>query len=81
MQIKLPDLDLRRDRAGSTSVDDENGNLVGQLLFFQNSGRTIVLFGKYRGDYKTQDECQAFADGVVAVLNHMTTMDPKGIIK
>lgn len=81
MQIKVPDVDLRADNNGSKSIDDENGILVGQYLFAHNIGRTVVLFGKYRGDYKTQAECQAFADGVVAVLNHMTTMDPNGIIR
>jgi hypothetical protein len=81
MKIKLPDTDLRRDTSGSTSIDDGHGNLVGQLLFHQNSGRTVVLFGKYRGDYEAQAECQAFADGVVAVLSHMTAMDPKGVIR
>jgi hypothetical protein len=80
MRISIPDVDLRGDK-GSRSLDDENGNLVGQYLFGQHLGRTIVLLGKYRGDYKAQAECQAFADGVAAVLNHMTTMDPKGIIK
>jgi len=81
MQIKLPDTDLRRDAAGGTSIVDEDGNLVGQYLFFQGSDRTVVLFGKYRGNYKTKEECQAFVDGVVAVLNHMITMDTKDIIK
>jgi hypothetical protein len=81
MQIKVPEVDLRRDSGGSCSIDDENGNLVGQLLMEKSRGRTIVLLGKYRGDFATQQECQAFADGVQAVLNHMTAMDMKGIIR
>jgi hypothetical protein len=34
--------------------------------------RHISLFGgKYQGDFKTPEECAAFAKGVEAVLNHM----------
>jgi hypothetical protein len=80
MQFKIPKLDLRNPSSGSTSIDDEQGNLAGQLLFGQNMGRIVILLGKYRGDFKTHEECQAFADGVAAVLNHMTRMDEKGII-
>jgi hypothetical protein len=74
MKIKLPEVDLRR-HGGSRSIDDENGNLVGQFLMAKESGRTVILFGKYRGDFETQQECQAFADGVETVLNHMTRME------
>ncbi len=74
MKIKLPEVDLRRD-GGSRGIDDENGNLVGQILMGKGRGRTVILFGKYRGDFETQQECQAFADGVAAVLNHMTRME------
>lgn len=36
--------------------------------------RTIALFnGKYKGRFKTHDECVAFAAGVEAVLNHITS--------
>ena len=74
MQITLPEIDMRRD-GGSRGIDDENGNLVGQILMAKNAGHTIILFGKYRGDFETQQECQAFADVVAAVLNHMTKME------
>ena len=79
MQIKVPEVDLRRD-GGSTSIDDENGNLVGQLLMEKTWGRTIIILGKYRANFKTQDECQAFADGVAAVLNHMIAMENNGLV-
>jgi hypothetical protein len=81
MQIKLPDVDLRTERDGSISIQDERGNEVGRYLFFQGSGRTVILFGKYRCSYKTQHECQAFVDGVVAVLNRVTSLDPDRILK
>jgi|GEM_PF-5956972 len=74
MQIILPEIDMRGDN-GSRSIDDEKGNFVGQIEMTKNVGRSITLFGKYRGGYKTQQECQAFADGVAAVLNHMTKME------
>jgi hypothetical protein len=81
MRFEIPKLDLRNPSSGSTSIDDENGNLAGQLRYAQHMGRTVVLLGKYRGDFKTHEECQAFADGVAAVLNHMITMDMKGVLK
>ena len=74
MQVKLPEVDLRRHR-GSRSLDDENGNLVGQFIMDKNRGRTVILFDKYRGDFETQQECQAFVNGVAAVLNHLTRME------
>jgi hypothetical protein len=37
--------------------------------------RGIELFGgKYKGTFETHDECQAFADGVAAVLNHIVSL-------
>jgi hypothetical protein len=77
MKIKLPEADLRRlgDSSLSRSIDDENGNLVGQFLMAKERGRTVILFGKYRGDFATQHECQAFVDGVTSVLNHMTKIE------
>lgn len=75
MRIKVPKVDLRRD-GGSVSVDDENGNAVGQMLMSKNDGRRIILFGgKYRGSFKSQEECEAFAAGVESVLNHMISTD------
>jgi len=31
-------------------------------------GRTVFLFSKYKGAFKTHVECQTFVDGVLAVL-------------
>jgi hypothetical protein len=73
MRFKIPKVDLRRD-GGSLSIDDENGHVAGQLLMGKNDGRTIILLGKYHGRFQTQEECEAFAQGVEEVLNHMTKM-------
>lgn len=74
MKIKLPEVDLRR-HGGSRSIDDENGNLVGQFLMAKERGRTVILFGKYRGILRPNRNVRAFVDGVTAVLNHMTRME------
>jgi hypothetical protein len=37
----------------------------------KESGRTIILFGKYQGTFKSQEECEAFAKGVQTVLNQL----------
>lgn len=76
MRFVIPRVDLRRD-CGSLSIDDENGELVGQLLMSPGSGdcrRRIILLEKYSGTFATHDECEAFAAGVASVLNHMTSM-------
>ena len=49
MRFEIPKLDLRNPSSGSRSIDDENGNLAGQLLYAQQMGRTVILLGKYRG--------------------------------
>ncbi len=74
MRFVLPKVDLRRDN-GSRSIEDQDGNVVGQLLIMQDVGRTIILLGKYRATFKTQDECAAFARGVEAVISHLTKVE------
>ncbi|MEH2501620.1 hypothetical protein V1290_000431 [Bradyrhizobium sp. AZCC 1578] len=74
MRFVLPEVDLRRD-GGSRSIDDQDGNVVGQLLMNQNVGRTIILLGKYQGTFKTQEECAAFARGVEVVISHLTKVE------
>ncbi|UFW83008.1 hypothetical protein BjapCC829_23785 [Bradyrhizobium barranii] len=71
MQIKLPVTDLKAVQSiESIELKDEAGRQVGQYLFGKGHGRIIFLFGKYRGTFKTHAECQAFVDGVLAVINH-----------
>ncbi|GAB9224855.1 hypothetical protein BDS110ZK18_66950 [Bradyrhizobium diazoefficiens] len=70
MQIKLPETDLKSVRnIDSVELKDENGRQVGQYMFGKGHGRIVFLFGKYRGSFKTHAECQAFVEGVLAVLN------------
>jgi hypothetical protein len=71
MRFNVPKVDLRR-HSGSTSIDNENGEPVGQLLMEKEDGRTIILLRKYQGTFATQAECEAFARGVESVLNYMT---------
>jgi hypothetical protein len=80
MRIKVPNINLRGDKHGGTSIDDEDtGESIGQLIFGTGSGRSILLFGeKYRGHFQSHEECVAFAQGVQAVLNHMTSTDKIG---
>lgn len=70
MRIKLPETDLKSVQSvGSIELKDEGGGQVGQYFFGKGHGRTVFLFGKYKGTFKTHAECQAFIDGVTAVIN------------
>jgi hypothetical protein len=53
-------------------VDGDNDKIIGYMTARTPPiERTISLFGeKYKGTFKTADECYAFAMGVRAVLNH-----------
>jgi hypothetical protein len=80
MEFKVPKIDLRSGRSGETTVEDENGNVIGQFRFHSSgthpdADRTIILFGKYFGQYRSHKESQAFADGVAAVLTHITKVE------
>ncbi len=70
VQIKLPETDLKSVQGlGSFELKDEGGRHVGQYFFGKGYGRTVFLFGKYKGTFKTHAECQAFIDGVTAVID------------
>jgi hypothetical protein len=76
MHIIVPKVDLRDQMPGSNSIKDGDGITIGALLYGTNSGRTVELFGKkYRGSFKSHEECVAFVKGVEAVLNHMIEAD------
>ncbi|PDT87491.1 hypothetical protein CO669_25335 [Bradyrhizobium sp. Y36] len=76
MQFKLPETDLKSTQSlASIDLKDATGQHVGQYFFGKGHGRTVFLFGKYKGTFKTHAECQAFADGVLAVLS------PQGITR
>jgi hypothetical protein len=64
----------------SDVVDQDTGKKVGHVIAERSPGKTrkrhISLFGgKYQGNFESPDECDAFAKGVEAVLNHMTETD------
>jgi hypothetical protein len=72
MIFTIPQEDLRR-TSGTRPITDENGNDVGIVYFGSHPlGRAVTILGKYRQNFTTHAECQAFADGVAAVLTHMT---------
>jgi hypothetical protein len=69
MQVKLPETDLKSAQSlESIELKDDAGKHVGQYFFGKGHGRTVFLFGRYRGTYQTSAECQAFVDGVLAVI-------------
>lgn len=69
MQVKLPETDLKSVQSlDSVELKDEAGQHIGQYFFGKSHGRTVFLFGKYKGTFKSHAECQAFVDGVLAVL-------------
>lgn len=54
---------------------DEGATLSAAQNYFRYPTRLISLFdGKYKGRFERHDECQAFADGVASVLNHMVSL-------
>lgn len=58
-------------------IDQDTGKTVG-FVHNQRSPATrhISLFGgKYQGDFERPEQCDAFAKGVEAVLNHMTAAE------
>jgi hypothetical protein len=74
MQFIIPKLTNYGDN-GSTSITDRDGNSVGALISGKGDGRHVNLLGKYKGHFQTIPECEAFAKGVAAVLNHMMRDD------
>ncbi|MGY4596862.1 hypothetical protein ACVWXL_004608 [Bradyrhizobium sp. GM22.5] len=51
--------------SSKTKAADTSAN----TFFGKGHGRTVSLFGKYKGTFKTHAECQAFIDGVTAVID------------
>lgn len=82
MRLKVPEVDLRSDNGSRPIIDEESGNIVGQILYGQHYGRTVYLFDdKYQGSFGSNAECAAFVQGVQTVLNHMTAGSAKHKIK
>jgi hypothetical protein len=71
MRIIVPKVDLRDQMPGSNSIKNGEGITIGALLYGTNSGRTVELFGKkYRGSFKSHEECVAFAGRRSSVKSH-----------
>jgi hypothetical protein len=76
MRLKIPFVDRRCQQSGGMPIfDEDTGKRVGQFGFSYPGGRDIRLFDKYYGSFNSHEECVAFADGVAAVLNHMTAFE------
>lgn len=58
-------------------IDEATGAKVGFVEASRSPrARQISLFGgKYSAEFESPEECNAFAKGVEAVLNHMTGVD------
>ena len=74
MQIELPETDLKLVQTiDSVELRDATGRAAGKYIFGKGHGRTVIPFGKYRRSFKTRAECQAFVNGVLAVINHQSS--------
>ena len=74
-------------------VDLDTGKVIGDIEnrqgqirldsndeYVRHPSRTISLFGgKYIGQFETHDECYAFAEGVQAVINHLTSLPERRV--
>jgi hypothetical protein len=77
MRIEVPYYDHRErlcpDREG---LSDETGKLVGRIAYKSGPTMYVSLFaGKYRGEFHSDKECEAFVRGVEAVLNYVLTTE------
>lgn len=53
MKINLPEINLKTVQTlGTLELKDELGRPVGQYFFGKGQGRTVFLFGKYKGPLK-----------------------------
>jgi hypothetical protein len=81
MRFYLPHFDGRSAANTYPIVEVDTDKVVGLISTGQGwiipgakrwPSRTISFFdGKYMGEFETHKECEAFAKGVEAVLNHM----------
>jgi hypothetical protein len=52
-------------------IDEDSDDEVGNVVFKKGVGREVTLYGRYKGTFKTHEECVAFIKGVETVLEHM----------
>jgi hypothetical protein len=83
IELQMPVIDARTriGRANHPIIDLVSGKIVGRIQgrlgsrFDTFPAWMISLFdGKYSGGFSRREECIAFAKGVEAVLNHMTSI-------
>jgi hypothetical protein len=81
MRLLVQWVDLRGGYATPVSfmtdiIDQDTSTKVGFVEASRSPARRhISLFnGKYQADFDTPSQCEAFAKGVEAVLNHMTAI-------
>lgn len=81
MRLLVQWVDMRGGYATQVSfktdvIDQDTGKIVGFVEAERSpAARHISLFGgKYQGDFKSPEQCDAFAKGVEAVLNHLTAV-------
>jgi hypothetical protein len=84
MRLTVDAINMKGGYAGDvtfepTDVTDETGKKVGFVEASRSpASRHISLFaGKYQGEFRSREECDAFAKGVEAVLNHMMATEEK----
>ena len=73
MRLTVQKVDGRGANGTRTDVIDEDASdVVGEIHFMWPNGREVALFGdRYKGTFRTHEECVAFITGVQAVLEHM----------
>jgi hypothetical protein len=85
MRLQIPEVDGRGSETRHMVTDVDTGKIAGYVDSKQGHNSPnrrypswhIVLFDKYHGSFETRAECQAFAEGIQAVINHAAWMDPK----
>lgn len=91
MRIKYPEKQDARGWRGMSGyagafIDMDTGEQIGQIEIHQGAWigdqrshtRSVSLLnGKYQADFDSYEECCAFVEGVVAVINHVRTPRPR----
>ena len=52
-------------------IDEDSNDDVGSVAYKKGVGREVTLFGRYKGTFRTHEECAAFINGVETVLNYI----------
>jgi hypothetical protein len=49
-------------------IDEDSNDDVGDVAYKKGVGREVTLFRRYKGTFRTHEECAAFIKGVETVL-------------